>query len=127
MDKETLSKMMAAPSDSLTVDLAKFEAERARAEQATVEAQKKIEQIEADNRQRRREFWGAVLIGIALVGIALAVVGALWHAAVSGNWARERIERERTDQVRACIASLEDPTERQLCVALLGSEAERDS
>lgn len=121
------TRMAPPPTDPLAVELARFEAERVRSEQAIAEAKAKEAHHLAQNREGRREFVGGILIGVAIVAIILAVIGAMWHGAVSGNWSRERIEAERTEQVRACIASLEDPTERQLCVALMGTQEDRES
>lgn len=53
--------------------------------------------------EAKRTFRGQVLIGIAIVAVLLAVIGAIVGGVIHSNDNKLKIERERTTQERLCV------------------------
>lgn len=106
------------------IELAKIEAERAKSSADAAKAREEALRLEGQRRQDRYEFLGQFLVGFAIVAVLLAiVVGIFLHNDRSGNRTVES-DRAKIETVEACL-DLPEPTERQLCVALLDAELEK--
>lgn len=53
--------------------------------------------------EAKRTFRGQVLIGVAIVAVLLAVIGAIVAGVVHTNDHNVKLERERTTQERLCV------------------------
>lgn len=107
----------------LDLDLATIRKDEAYARRAALDAEERLVRERRIERSERRTFIGHVLFGMAAVAILLAIIGALWHGAVSDDDDILKKEQEKTEQVRACL-DLPDAAERQLCVLLLDPDRE---
>lgn len=75
-----------------------FEDEKAKREHV-----RQMAQIQRQIKAERREFLGSVLVGIALVVVLLAVVGAVTYGVRNGQQADTRREQERARIGVECI------------------------
>lgn len=59
--------------------------------------------IQARDREARREWWGAVLVGVAVVLVALAVIAAIFYGVQRSSANDLKIEQEHTKIVKECL------------------------